>query len=75
MPSSRKREELGHQLGVAAKTGDMSSVTSLLAAGADKEVPTFVSGMMMSPLNAAAFTNNVRSLYICVIPDLLQYER
>lgn len=62
MPSSRKQEELGHQLGVAAKTGNMSSVQSLLAAGAEKEVETFVSGMMMTPLNAAAYTNNVRSL-------------
>lgn len=69
MPSSRKQVELGHQLGVASKTGNMSAVQALLAAGAEKEVPTFVSGMMMTPLNAAAYTNNVRSLHICVLPD------
>lgn len=71
MSSSRRKEELGHKLGIAAQTGNMSSVLSLLAAGAEKEIPTIVSGMMMTPLNAAAFTNNVRSLHVCVLPGLL----
>lgn len=59
MPSSRKRVELGEELGIAAKNGRLSTVKKLLAQGADKEIPTEVMGMMMTPLNAAAFTNNV----------------
>lgn len=61
MPSSRKREELGRELGVAATSGRVSAVQHLLAAGADKEVPTPLMGMMMTPLTAAAYTNNVRT--------------
>ncbi|CAB1106640.1 unnamed protein product [Ectocarpus sp. CCAP 1310/34] len=60
MPSSRKREELGRELGVAATNGRVSAVQHLLAAGADKEVPTPLMGMMMTPLTAAAYTNNER---------------
>lgn len=59
MPSSRKRLELGEELGIAAKTGRLSTVKKLIAQGADKEVATEVAGMMMTPLNAAAFTNHV----------------
>ncbi|CAM9316167.1 unnamed protein product [Scytosiphon promiscuus] len=58
MPSARKRMELGEELGMAAKNGRLSTVKKLLAQGADKEIPTEVMGMMMTPLNAAAFTNN-----------------
>lgn len=59
--SSARQEALGHQLGVACKTGHLDKVQRLLAAGAAKEIPTLVMGMMMTPLNAAAYTNNVRS--------------
>ncbi|CAM9096204.1 unnamed protein product, partial [Hapterophycus canaliculatus] len=58
MPSSRKRVELGEELGIAAKNGRLSAVKKLLGQGAYMEIPTEVMGMMMTPLNAAAFTNN-----------------
>ena len=61
MPSSARQEALGHELGVACKRGHLERVQRLLAAGATKEIPTPVMGMMMTPLNAAAYTNNVRS--------------
>lgn len=60
MPSSARQEALGHELSVACKQGHLDRVQRLLAAGAAKEIPTPVMGMMMTPLNAAAYTNNVR---------------
>lgn len=59
MPSSARHEALGRDLGVAATQGRLDRVERLLAAGAAKEIPTPVMGMMMTPLNAAAYTNNV----------------
>lgn len=61
MPNSAAQDALGQQLGVACSQGQLDRVQRLLAAGAAKEIPTPVMGMAMTPLNAAAYTNNVRS--------------
>lgn len=60
MTTSERQEALGHELGVAAKQGHLDRVQRLLSAGTAKEIPTLVMGMMMTPMNAAAYTNNVR---------------
>lgn len=57
MPSSR---DLGYELGMAAVDGRVNMAQRLLAAGADMEVQVPVMQIMMTPLNAAAYANNVR---------------
>lgn len=55
-----RSKELGRGLGLAVMKGHMPEVLKLLSAGADLEIQVPVLGMMMSPLNAAAYTNQVR---------------
>lgn len=66
----RSRTELGYRLGIAAGEGRLNEVQRLLAADADTEARVPIMGMMMSSLNAAAYTNHVsrpRDLKWCTL--------